>query len=129
MPENNPAPLTDAALAELKRLREMAVPGMWKVTPSPSEECLYIDPGVATVFTDYEKPSDREKALADYIASLHNSFPHLLTRLEAAEQERDTAIIRAKSAEADLTACQLYAHEKRIAAQLRREAIDKVTEK
>ena len=81
-------PITDAELAELKRLEAAATPGEWETIPRGSglmgydvdqvgDEGIGIPNGTRGMF---ERKED-----ADSIAALHNAFPALVARIEAAE--------------------------------------------
>lgn len=73
-------PLSDAELAEVKRLVAAATPGEWRMFYG-GEPLLIGSSGERVA--DMEYPRDAEAVIA-----LHNAFPALLARLEAAEREQ-----------------------------------------
>lgn len=82
MPNN---PLTDAALAELDRLRESVPVNTWGVSKSPRDGRVQVHNGqiqVCAVWSTYTNPA---QGTAEYIAALHNAYPPLRQRLTEAE--------------------------------------------
>ena len=91
MPDNTP--LTDAALAELDRLREVAKLGpmvsVHIVSPG-YEHCANLCTRLDGHKSDYPMAM-MQAEWADVLAAEHNAYPALRQRLAEAERERDTA--------------------------------------
>ena len=79
MPNNTP--ITDAELADVKRLHAAATPGEWRMFYG-GEPLLIGSSGERVA--DMEYPRD-----AEAVTALRNAFGPLIARLEAAERERD----------------------------------------
>lgn len=77
----NNTPITDAELAEVKRLYAAATPGEWRMFYGGEPLLIGVS---GELVADMEYPRDAEAVIA-----LHNAFDPLLARLEAAERERD----------------------------------------
>jgi len=88
MPENNP--ITDAELAEVKRLVAAATPGKMSVdryhTLLDKDGKHVLFTGIQTPMTSGERQDQARANMAEY-AALHNAFGPILARLEAAERE------------------------------------------
>jgi len=81
-------------LDELARLHAAATPGDMSVdryhTLLDKDGKHVLFTGIQTPMTSGERQDQARANMAEY-AALHNAFPGLLARLEAAERERDTA--------------------------------------
>jgi hypothetical protein len=84
MPDEKVTPIPDAELAEVKRLHAAANGHKLRVKPGTGR--IEIDSSVPGYVGVCGWESDAES-----FAALHNAFPGLLARIEAAERERDTA--------------------------------------
>jgi len=83
------APLTDAALAELKVLHAAAPARPWLAGKNKASGRVQVHNGQHQVCAIWNTTAHPATDTAKYIATLHNAFPHILARLEAAERERD----------------------------------------
>lgn len=91
MPENNP--ITDAELAEVKRLHAAATPGEWQAqTYSNYAGWSVWAPDGAGCIAERWYPTGTQDEIPRndlWIVASHNAFGPLIARLEAAERERD----------------------------------------
>lgn len=108
----SPNPITDAELAEVKRLHAAATPGEWRAEQEAEfdedgysgeiENHLVVGPIYTQIYNGDEIPNVRDVVCAvglsaharhgankKAIIALHNAFGPTLARLEAAERERD----------------------------------------
>ena len=94
-------PTTDAELAEVRRLREVAKLGPMvsvHIISSGYEHCANLCTRLDGHKSDYPVAM-MQAEWADVLAALHNAFPGLLARLEAAERERDERMTMAARAQ------------------------------
>lgn len=97
-------PISDAELAELKRLQAAAIIGTVNVDGSTvyslENGCNDVWFGV-NVKGNHQKHDQRRVTAAQYIAALHNAFPAILARLAEAERERDELECQVEELEAN----------------------------
>lgn len=122
-------PIPDSELAELRRLHAAATPGEWRAEQEAEfdedgytgeiENHLIVGPLYTQIYNGEEIPNVRDVVCAvglsahtkhgankKAIIALHNAFPAILARLEAAEREREEArkendFMRLRLAESD----------------------------